>query len=80
MRSSDVVLVDGAAPYYRIRIRNEFSKTKGRNVQMFWSESCDIIPEWLKSKVENTGLEEQFFDGTYGGVRKCYLNWGREQT
>ncbi len=76
IRNSDVELVDGSAPFYRLKVRTEFSKTKGRNVGMYWSESYDIIKEWINSKDKSFGSEEPFFIGTYDGVRKILNKLG----
>lgn len=76
IRNCDIKLVDGSAPYYKMRVRTEFSKTEGREVPMFWSESYEIIKEWLESKTDNKEQEEQFFNGTYAGVRKILIKVG----
>ena len=75
VRNSDVKLVPGPVPFYRIRIRNEFSKTKGRDVSMFWAESYDVITAWHSAKPPSSA-EEPFFSGTYNGVRKTLCQLG----
>jgi integrase len=68
IRNSDVTLIEGNAPYYRFKVRTEFSKTKGRDVPMFWSYSYEIIKAWIESKTEYKP-DEPFFNSTYDGVR-----------
>jgi len=68
VRNSDVRLVEGDAPLYKIMIRGQFSKTKGRDVSMFWSESYDIIKSWIATKNNILNPDEPFFDL---GYRRC---------
>ncbi len=76
IRNEDVKLVDGNAPYYRIRIRTEFSKTLGRDVSLFWGESYDIVTDWINAKVKSTKPQEPFFIGTYDGTRMILKKLG----
>ncbi len=70
IRVSDVELIeDNADFYFKIKLRKEFSKTKGRNV------SCRICkdalkPYYEKRKKEVSDLEEPLYPVGYGGVRK----------
>ncbi len=68
IRNSDVRRVEATAPYYKMMVRTQFSKTKGRDVSMFWSNSYEIIRSWLTSKKESMGPEDPFFDMSY---RQC---------
>ena len=72
VRLSDVKLVEGNVPYYRITIRNEFSKTNGRDVPMFWNETYEIMKEWFLLR-DSAKKDEQFFNGTYNGVRSMLI-------
>ena len=70
IRNVDVKLVGDNAPYYRFLVRNEFSKTEGREVSMIWSESYDLIKSWMDLKRKEQKSDEPFFDGTYDGIRR----------
>mgnify|MGYP001591019429 CR=1 FL=1 len=65
VRNSDVRKVEAPAPYYKIMIRTQFSKTKGRDVSMFWSDSYELIRSWITAKQTSKGLEEPFFNVSY---------------
>src|SRR3989344_1624436 len=65
IRNVDVREVQSDAPYYKMMVRNQFSKTQGRDVSMLWSESYDIIKALIVSKGSNRNPEEPFFDGSY---------------
>ena len=49
-------------------IREEFSKTKGRLVPLFYSGSYEIIKQWL-AFVGNAAPEDPFFNRSYGTVQ-----------
>lgn len=76
IRSSDVRLVEGTAPYFRLRVRHEFSKTKGRTVSMLWRSNHEIISAWMESKEGQVDPEAPFFPGTYDGVRQILKKLG----
>lgn len=70
VRNEDVILVAGNVPYYRVRVRAEFSKTEGREVNLLWSETYEILKRYIESKTESLKPHEPLFVGTYDGVRK----------
>ena len=76
IRNVDVKLVGDNAPYYRFLVRNEFSKTEGREVSMIWSESYDLIKSWMDLKRKEQKSDEPFFDGTYDGIRRILKKIG----
>jgi hypothetical protein len=76
VRNEDVRLVDGDAPYYRITLRDEFSKTRGRIVSMLWYQSYDLIKSGIDFKPTSKDPQEQFFDSSYDGVRSMLIKVG----
>lgn len=68
IRMGDITLVEGDVPYYRIKVRTEYSKTEGREVPMFWKYSTDIIRDWLEINFDLSN-DDQFFKSSYDGVR-----------
>ncbi len=68
IRVSDVTRVVSDPPYYKVLIREEFSKTKGRNVSLFWRYSTDLVEQWLE-ELEDKSAYAQFFPSTYDGAR-----------
>ncbi len=75
VRLGDVVCVAGEAPYYRMRVREEFSKTTGRVIPLFWSESYEIIRQWLTFDAR-TDSEAVFFKCSYSAVREMLKRIG----
>lgn len=69
IRIADITLINDDDPYFKIKLRREFSKTKGREV------SCRICRDALKPyfgqrKKEVKGEEEALFNVEYDTIRK----------
>lgn len=77
IRNSDVALVEGNVPFYRLTVREEFSKTNGRTVAMYWSHSYEAISQWLSSRDAGNAPDDPFFPGTYNGVRMTLTRLGQ---
>jgi len=78
VRNSDVRLVESEVPYYKIMLRGQFSKTKGRDVSMFWSESYDVIKSWIATKGANQNPDEAFFDIGYKRCQEILKELGKK--
>lgn len=68
IRVEDVIEVKGDVPYYKIRVREEFSKTQGRTISLLWKYTTPILREWLDECPSK--LQEPLFPSTYDGCRK----------
>lgn len=77
IRIEDVIEVKGDVPYYRIRIREEFSKTQGRTVSLLWKQTTPILREWMEEHPDKSNLSAPLFPGTYDGVRKVLYKIGK---
>ncbi len=75
IRGEDFVKVEGDIPYYRVTIREEFSKTKGRTFGLFWKGTTELIDDWFELNKDKP-LTEPFFDSTYNGVRSILRKIG----
>ena len=78
IRNPDVSHVAGEASYYRMRVREEFSKTQGRDVPMFWSESYDVIRAWLALQKNSPDPSDRFFPSTYAAVLMTLKRIGKK--
>lgn len=77
IRNSDVELVNGNVPFYRLTVREEFSKTNGRTVAMYWPQTYNAISQWLSSRDASNDPDAPFFPGTYNGVRMSLTRLGQ---
>jgi len=56
--------------FYKINLKEEYSKTCGRTIGVYWKYSNDAIKEYLEErKKQGIQLKEPLFDGTYPGAR-----------
>jgi hypothetical protein len=64
-------------PYFKIRLRTEFSKTEGRTVSLLWKETTPILREWLEVCPNKDEQDKPLFDSTYDGVRMLLDKLGK---
>jgi len=68
LRFEDFIAPTSDFPYYRIDLKEEYSKTKGRNVGMYWKYSTEAIKVYL-NELTNTDRKKAVFDFKYDNVR-----------
>jgi integrase/recombinase XerD len=69
IRLEDVIEVKGEVPYYKVVFKNEFSKTSGRTIGLFWKPTTDLLREWLELHPDKHNLKAQLYPSTYDGAR-----------
>jgi len=77
IRIEDITEVKGEVPYYKVNLKNEFSKTAGRTLGLFWRPTTDLLKEWLESHPDKINLKAQLYPSTYDGVRVILYKIGK---
>lgn len=77
VRMSDITEVKDTIPYYKVTLREEFSKTSGRTIGLFWKPTTEAIRIYLEDHPNKNKLNEQFFPSTYDGVKKVLYKIGK---
>jgi site-specific recombinase XerD len=77
IRLGDIIEVVRDMPYYKLTLRNEFSKTKGRTFGLFWNESTEVIRAWLEQHPHKSDMDAVFYDSTYAGVGQILRKLGK---
>lgn len=78
IRLGDIIEVrDGDMPYFRITIKEEYSKTKGRTLGLFWEKTYEILKDWLETHLTKNDLSSQLYPSTYAGTRKLLTKLGQ---
>jgi integrase len=77
IRVEDLIEVKGDVSYYRVVVREEFSKTAGRTISLLWRDTTPILREWLSECPNKDKLKEPLFPSTYDGVRKTLSKLGK---
>ena len=78
IRYEDIHLPEGKENFVKITLKEEYSKTKGRTISLYWRYSLDSVQEYLRERIA-TGVKAQdpVFVGTYNGMRMCLRRLGR---
>ena len=64
-------------PYYRFDFKEEYSKTQGRKIGLYWKDSTQIINKYLSS-YENKEPNAQIFPKEYDAVRMFLSRLGKK--
>lgn len=77
LRYEDIEYPTENFPYFKFDLKEEYSKTKGRKIGLYWKPSTPIINRYLSSceKKDNT---EQIFPKEYGAVRMFLSRLGKK--
>jgi len=75
IRWEDVTEPTTDFPYYMFDFKEEYSKTKGRKIGMYWLKSETVIRKYLKG-LKSTKKDEQLFSGSYDNTRKFLKRLG----
>lgn len=78
IRYADVQLPDSHTPYPRLTLREEFSKTKGRTISLYWKHSAEAIRDFLRQRQEEgIGAADPVFLTLYPAARKFLQRLGQ---
>jgi hypothetical protein len=70
IRFEDVFTPSNSQNYYRVALKEEYSKTLGRTVGLYWQYSSEALRDFLDERIkEGIKLGEPVFNGTYDGAR-----------
>jgi len=78
IRLGDVTEVKGDVPYYRITLRNEFSKTQGRTFAILWTPANELLKEWLENHPNKDSLDSPLYPSTYDAIRMFMTRIGKK--
>ena len=70
IRYEDIFMPDNAVNFPKIALKEEYSKTKGRTISLYWKYSLEAIRDYLKErKEEGIKSTDPIFVGTYDQAR-----------
>ena len=74
IRREDIQMPNEDNPYIRLTLKEEYSKTKGRTISLYWKHATRAVQELLEKRIdEGIQANEQVLQTSYGGARK-FLN------
>jgi len=78
IRLEDVNLPEGEKASVKITLKEEYSKTQGRTISLFWHHSLAAVKEYLAER-QAVSLEpgDPIFEGNYAAAKKFLERLGR---
>ena len=79
IRFEDIQLPDKNNNFVKIILKQEYSKTQGRNISLYWKHSLEAIRDFIKDR-QDQGIKstEQVFNKTYDAVRMFLFRLGKK--
>lgn len=78
IRFEDFRLPEGKENYLKITFKQEFSKTLGRTISLYWRGSFEVVRDYLSERIaQGIKPEEPVFAATYDGMRMFLRRLGR---
>ena len=70
IRYEDIYLPEGKENFVKLALKEEYSKTKGRTISLYWRYSLEAVQEYLRERIA-AGIKasDPVFIGTYNGMR-----------
>jgi integrase len=79
IRYEDVQIPQDTQNYVRITLKEEYSKTKGRTISLFWKHTTEAVKDYIAERVRN-GIrsDEPVFEQSYEASRFFLLRLGKK--
>ena len=79
IRKEDIQLSEGKDNYVKITFKEEYSKTKGRVISLYWLYSNEAVQDYFKERLqEGLKSDEQVFKNTYDNARQFLNRFGKK--
>jgi hypothetical protein len=77
IRFEDVFLPEGKENFVKIVLKQEYSKTLGRTITLYWKHSLEAVQEYLSERIA-AGIkpDDPVFPGNYSATRKFLQRLG----
>jgi integrase len=78
IRFEDLYLPEGKENFVRIALKQEYSKTLGRTVALYWKYSVEAVQDYLADRIA-AGIKpsDPIFEGNYAAIRKQLQRLGQ---
>jgi integrase len=78
IRLEDLQMPSGENTFARIVLKQEYSKTLGRTVSLYWQESLEALKDYLDERlIEGIKPQAPIFKNTYGSLRMFLKRLGK---
>ena len=77
IRFEDVQLPEGKDNFVKVALKEEYSKTKGRTISLYWRHSLEAVREYLNERTaRGIRATDPVFAGTYDAMRMFLTRLG----
>lgn len=76
IRVEDIQLPEGNNNFVKIALKEEYSKTSGRTISLYWKYSLEAVRDYLK-EIEGKNSNEVVFDKNYDAMRMFLFRLGK---
>lgn len=79
IRYEDIQLPEGHENYVRITLKEEYSKTKGRVIALYWKKSQEAVRDYLQERIrEGVRPQDPIYPKNYDTSRRWLYRLGQE--
>lgn len=79
IRYEDIQLPQGNNNFVRLTLKEEYSKTKGRTISLYWKNSLEAVKGYLREReIDGIKSDEPVFKNTYLGARLFLRRLGKK--
>jgi len=79
IRYEDIELPENGDNFVKITLKEEYSKTLGRTISLYWKHSLEAVRDYLKQReIEGIKSDEPIFPGTYDAARFFLIRLGKK--
>jgi len=79
IRYEDIELPTKDKNFVKITFKEEYSKTKGRVISLYWKNSLEAVSEYLRERQqEGIKSQDRIYENTYDGMRVFLRRLGRK--
>ena len=79
IRYEDIQMPDKNENFVKITLKEEYSKTKGRTISLYWIHSLEAVNDFLKEREqEEIKSNEQVFNKNYDAMRMFLFRLGKK--
>lgn len=78
IRYEDLIMPEGRENFVKVALKQEYSKTLGRTISLYWKHSLEAVKEYLAQRlVAGMKPSDPVFQGNYSATRKFLQRLGR---
>jgi integrase len=79
IRVEDIELPKEGDTFVKLTLKEEYSKTKGRVISLYWKHSLDAVREYLNKRIEQGAkYGDPVMKKSYGGIRQFLTRLGKK--